>query len=56
MVAREGAKPADEVRESALDALKKPLPPPKVSDDPKSVAVKSTDLADITPPAPVKPA
>jgi hypothetical protein len=55
MVVREGARPADEVRESALDALKKPLPPPKVSDDPKNVAVKPTDLADIAPAAPAKP-
>ena len=53
MVVREGAKPSEEVRESALDALKKPLPAPtKPVSDPKSVAVKSQDLADIAPPAP----
>ena len=56
MVVREGAKPSEEVRESALDALKKPLPAPtKPVSDPKSVAVKPQDLADIAPPAP-KPA
>ncbi|HEV3029727.1 MAG TPA: hypothetical protein VG457_19265, partial [Planctomycetota bacterium] len=58
MVVREGAKSSEEVRESALDALKKPLPPPppaKSVSDPKSVAVKSQDLADVAPPAP-KPA
>lgn len=53
MVVREGSKSSEEVRESALDALKKPLPPPvpPVS-DPKSVGVKPQDLADIAPSAP----
>jgi len=55
MVVREGAAhPAAEAKESALDELKKPLPPPpKTTTDPKSVAVKPRDLADIAP-APVK--
>jgi len=53
MVVREGVKPSEEVRESALDALKKPLPAPTMpASDPKSVAVKPQDLADIAPPAP----
>ena len=54
MVVREGARSSEEVRESALDALKKPLPPPpaRPDSDPKSVAVKPQDLADIAPPAP----
>ncbi|HLY10621.1 MAG TPA: hypothetical protein VKW04_15060 [Planctomycetota bacterium] len=56
MVVREGSKPVEEVRESALEALKKPLPPPPpVVADPKNVAVKPRELADIAPPAP-KPA
>jgi len=57
MVVREGAKPAEEVRESALEALKKPLPAPvKPAADPQSVSVKPKDLADIAPAAPSKPA
>lgn len=56
MVVREGAKPAQEVRESALEALKKPLPPPvKPISDPQSVSVKPKDLAETAPAAPVKP-
>lgn len=58
MVVREGAKAPEEVRESALDALKKPLPaPPTVTPaaDPQSVSVKPKDLADIAPaPKPVE--
>lgn len=54
MVVREGAKSVEEVRESALDALKKPLPPPKAVSDPQSVSVKPKDLADIVPPPPAK--
>src|SRR5579872_2769687 len=53
MVVREGAKSSEEVRESALDALKKPLPPPTLPlSDTKNVAVKNQDLADIASPAP----
>src|SRR6187549_585041 len=55
MVVREGAaKPVEEAKQSALEDLKKPLPPPKLAVDPKSVAVKPQDLADIAP-APGKP-
>jgi hypothetical protein len=57
MVVREGAsKPAAEVKESALEALKKPLPPPvKPGADPKSVGVRPQELADIAPAAPKAP-
>ncbi len=57
MIVREGAaKPAAEAKASALEDLKKPLPAPvRPSSDPKSVAVKPGDLADIAPAAP-KPA
>jgi len=57
MVVREGAaKPSVEAKESALEDLKKPLPPPvKASSDPKSVGMKARDLADIAPAGP-KPA
>jgi hypothetical protein len=46
MVVREGAtRPADS-KESALEALKKPLPPPpKVTSDPKNVAVSPAEAA-----------
>jgi len=55
MVVREGAsKPLEETKQSALEDLKKPLPPPKLAVDPKSVAVKPQELADIAP-APAKP-
>src|SRR5579863_6638229 len=51
MVVREGASHnAAEEKESALEDLKRPLPPPPKADaDPKSVSVKSRDLADIAP-------
>jgi hypothetical protein len=50
MVVREGAAKPSETKESALDELKKPLPPsPKTSSDPQSVSVKPRDLADIAP-------
>jgi hypothetical protein len=54
MIAREpAAKPAVDAKASALEDLKKPLPPPiKPSPDPKSVGVKQQDLADIAPAAP----
>jgi hypothetical protein len=56
VVREEASKPAVEAKESALENLKKPLPPPlKASSDPKSVGVKSTDLADIAPAAPKTP-
>jgi hypothetical protein len=56
MIVREGAAKAVDAKESALEDLKKSLPSPvKASADPKSVGVKSTDLADIAP-APSKPA
>jgi hypothetical protein len=53
MVVREGASlPSADAKESALEALKKPLPqPPKAAPDPKNVAVKPQDLA----PVPAKP-
>ncbi len=57
MVVREGA-PASpsEAKESALDALKRPLPAPSVKPaaDPQNVSVKQPPLADIAP-APAKP-
>jgi hypothetical protein len=58
MVVREGAgKVSAEAKESALDELKKPLPPPpKASSNPQSVGVKPRDLADIAPPAAKAPA
>jgi hypothetical protein len=54
MVVREGAsRPSAEAKESALEELKKPLPPPpKAAPDPKNVAVKPQDLAQV----PSKPA
>jgi hypothetical protein len=52
MVVREGASKPAEAKESPLDDLKKPLPAPKPAVDPKSVAVKARDLADV---APAKP-
>ena len=57
MVVREpAAKSAVDAKESALEDLKKPLPPPvKASSDPKSVGVKPRDLADIAPAAPKAP-
>lgn len=57
MVVREGAAKSPEEKQSALDDLKRPLPPPPKSvTDPKSVSVKPQDLADIAPaPAPAKP-
>jgi outer membrane biosynthesis protein TonB len=56
MVVREGtAKSPEETKQSALEDLKRPLPPPPaVSADPKNVAVKPQDLADVAP-APAKP-
>jgi hypothetical protein len=57
MVVREGSsKTSEEAKESALEALKKPLPQPsaKPVPDPKNVSVKQQDLADVAP-APVKP-
>ena len=58
MVVREGAgKASAEARESALDELKKPLPPPpKAAVDPQSVGIKPRDLADIAPSAAKTPA
>lgn len=58
MIVREGgSKPPAEAKSSALDDLKRPLPPPpKLPADPKNVAVKPQELADIAPaPAPAKP-
>ncbi len=56
MVVREGSgKSLEEQKQSALDELKKPLPPPpKAVADSTSVAVKPQELADIAP-APAKP-
>ncbi|MBI3854499.1 MAG: hypothetical protein HY293_02280 [Planctomycetes bacterium] len=52
MVVREGAsRPAADAKQSALDDLKRPLPPPPKAPpaDPKSVAVKPADLAPAKP-------
>lgn len=51
MVVREGAsRPSAEAKESALEELKKPLPPPpKAPSNPSNVAVKPRDLADVAP-------
>jgi len=53
MVERGGAsKPSADAKESALEDLKKPLPPPvKASSDPKSVGVRPQELADVAPAA-----
>src|SRR6185436_12763672 len=59
MVVREGSsRPAVEPKESALEALKRPLPPPPKNPDPTSVAARPQELADVAPaamPAPKAP-
>jgi hypothetical protein len=59
MVKREGAsRPAAETKESALEALKRPLPLPPRNPDPTSVVARPQELADIAPaprPAPKAP-
>jgi len=54
MIVREGAtRPSTESKTSALEDLKRPLPPPpKAPSDPKNVSVKPQDLADIAPAPP----
>lgn len=56
MILREAAaRPSAETKESALEALKKPLPAlAQPDEDPKAVAVKVRDLADIAPPKPAE--
>jgi hypothetical protein len=57
MIVREAPpRPAAEAKESALEDLKKPLPPPpKMAPDPKGVVARPQELADIAPASP-KPA
>lgn len=59
MIVREGAsRPAVEPKESALEALKRPLPPPPKNPDATSVAARPQERAEIAPapkPAPKAP-